>query len=237
MEALIFLTCLGLLWLISSRRWRRRVVGPAILLSLVYLIGTSSWMVSLATQGMLWFLPTDTGESADVIVVLGRGEALRARRLELVEQLWHAKRAPKIFVSGMSDAHPMVEYLKESGIPAASLSGENCSQSTQENALFTAALLYPQGIRKILLLTDPPHLLRAFLLFRSSGFTVIPHPSPVPLQWSSRDQARLVLREYLGLVHYAAIGYFRQRTEAELNQPPAEVTETISSWNCKIQGA
>ncbi|XGV94374.1 MAG: YdcF family protein (plasmid) [Leptolyngbya sp. BL-A-14] len=236
MEALILLTLLGILWLISPRRWRRRVIKPVVMLVLAGLLVTSPWMVQLAAWGLTIPLPADRGERADAIVVLGRGEELQSRRVERVHQLWQTKRAPRVFASGMMDARTIIERLQQKGLPGSSLSGEECSQNTEENALYTAAILYPQGIRKIILLTDTPHMLRAFLLFRSVGFTVVPHLSPLPSQWKALQQLTAILREYVGLFHSALAGQFKQRSTAELEHPPTAVLEKFTEWHCRVQG-
>lgn len=236
MEALILLTLLGILWLVSPRRWRRRVIKPMIIFVLVGLLVTSPWMVHLTAWGLTIPLPADRGERADAIVVLGRGEELQGRRVERVHQLWQTKRAPRVFASGMMDARTIIERLQQKGLPGSSLSGEECSQSTEENALYTAAILYPEGVRKIILLTDTPHMLRSFLLFRGVGFTVVPHLSPLPSQWNALQQLTAILREYIGLFHYALAGQFKPRSIAELEHPPAAILEKFAAWHCRVQG-
>ena len=74
--------------------------------------------------------------------------------------------------------------------------------------LFTARLLQPQGRKQILLVTDPPHMLRSLLTFRSLGFTVIPHPSPLPQTLSPQEKDALMLREYSALFFYSLLGWF-----------------------------
>jgi len=236
MEALILLTLIGIFWLVSPRRWRQRVVKPVMILALVGLLVTSPWMVQLATWGLTISLPVDRGERTDAIIVLGRGEELRERRVDRIHNLWQDGRAPRVFASGMMDAQPIIERLQQKGLPGSILSGEGCSQSTEENALYTAAILYPQGVRKIILLTDPPHMLRSFLLFHSVGFTVIPHLSPLPIQWKALQQTTAILREYAGIVHYALMGRFKQRSTAELEHPPAAILEKFTKWHCRVQG-
>lgn len=234
MEALIILVSLGIVWLINpKRRWRRFLA----LIALTMLIGltiTSPWGVALATRGLTAALPSDSGEPVQMSVVLGRGPELRQRRLEAVEQLWRQQRSPQVFASGMLDAEFMVEQLQANGMTEAALSGEWCSQSTEENALFTSAVLYSKRVQKILLLTDSPHMLRSLLVFRSFGFTVIPYPIPLPDQWSAGRRSMLVLREYLGLLTYFVTGRFRQRSLADLLPPAADVTQKLVDWNCKL---
>lgn len=235
MKGLLLLALIGIVWFFSPRRWRYWLITPAVVVVVVYLVVTSPLLIALANRGMLSFVPADSGATVDAIVVLGRGEELRNSRMEVAAQLWQAKRAPKIFVSGIIDATEIVELLKAEDIPGRVLSGENCSQNTQENAFFTAAVLRPQGMRKILLVTDPPHMLRSFLVFRNLGFTVISHTSPMPSYLTSKQDARVLLREYLGLVGYTFQGRLNQR-DSEPKQPPAEVLEKLSVWNCQVNG-
>lgn len=236
MEVLILLTLVGILWLVSSRRWRRQVVKPIAILIIAYLIITSSLTARLATWGLTRFLPSDGGEGADAIVVLGRGDELRNSRIEVAHELWIKKRAPQVFVSGMMDARPIVDHLKEMGIPFSQLSGEECSQSTKENAYYTSVILYPQRVRKIVLVTDPPHMLRSLLLFQSFGFQVVPHPTSSLYQWSSDQQLKSAAREYLGLAHHWLAGDLKPRSISEIENPPAEVFQKFSEWKCKVQG-
>lgn len=236
MEALILLTLLGISWLVSSRRWQQRVIKPMVIVVLLGLLVTSPWMAQLATWGLTVPLPDDRGERTDAIVVLGRGEELQSRRVDLVYQLWQFKRAPRVFTSGMMDAKQMIELLQQKGLSGSLLSGEECSQSTEENALYTAVILYPQGVRKILLVTDSPHMLRSFLLFRSFGFTVLPQFSSLPDQWNALQQMTIVLREYVGIVHYALMGRFKQRSTLDLERPPSVILEKFNEWNCRVQG-
>ncbi len=235
LEALILLSLIIVVWSVSSRRWQRRFVLPLAVVLTLYLLGTSSFVVSLANWGLTFSLPTDTGELVDDIVVLGRGADFQNQRVETVDQLWQIGRTPKIFVSGMMDAQSIVERLKNRGIPSQSLNGEGCSRTTEENAQFTAAILAPQGVQKILLVTDPPHMLRSFLLFHSFGFTVIPHSSPLPAYWSSKDRMMTVLREYFGLMKYASTNRFRLRSPTELKQLSQEALKKVSEWNCRVE--
>lgn len=202
-------------WLTNSQGWKRQLITPVTILLVVYLGATSPPMVALATQVMVTLLPADSGTTIDAIVVLGRGMELRNSRIKSAVQLWQAKRAPRIFVSGIGDAPAMIQLFRAKGIPRERLGGESCSQNTEENAFSTASMLHRQGIWRILLITDSPHMLRAFLTFRSLGFKVIPHTSPLPLYLTSTDEALLVFREYLGLVGYAVWGRFQQQRSSE----------------------
>jgi uncharacterized SAM-binding protein YcdF (DUF218 family) len=233
MEVLISLALLGILWLISPYRWQKRLrlLMVAVLIGLVLF---SPIGLRLGFWGLTAFVPLDAGEATDAIVVLGRGPTLRASRVVELQELWQAKRAPRIFASGMMDARAIVQTLKELDVPAKVLSGEECSQSTEENALFTSALLRPEQIQKILLVTDGPHMLRSRLLFRSFGFQVIAHPIALPSQTAFHQQWVILIRESLALIISSLKGQFKPLSLESLDYPPQEVTQKIQDWQCWV---
>ncbi len=84
------------------------------------------------------------------------------------------------------------------------------SRDTRENAQKLAALMHPQGMRRIALVSDSWHLPRATLEFQRAGFEVLPAPTRMPLpqartalEWIPSSEglslSRQVLREWLGL--------------------------------------
>lgn len=220
-------------WLVSSRRWRRIILPIAIAIA-ICLFCTSPLALNLGIQGLTFAILPDTGEQTETILLLGRGEILRSHRVETARELWLARRAPKIFASGMSDAQEAIEGLQKLGIPKHQLSGERCSQTTEENAQFSTAVLQPQGIRKILLVTDVPHMWRSQILFQSFGFKVIPHPIDLPSDWTTTDRWGTVLREYAGLLGYWCEDRLRQRTPAEIDRPAELITARLKDWHCHI---
>ncbi|HEY9668428.1 MAG TPA: YdcF family protein [Coleofasciculaceae cyanobacterium] len=156
----------------------------------------------VAELGLLRFLPPDSGAAADAIVVLGRGPIAAEQRINSAAQLWQAKRAPLVFTTGRGDAQRMIERLEAKGLPKQALDGDNCALTTLQNAVFTAAILQQQDFRTIVLVTDEPHMLRSLLVFRAQGFTVIPHPIPLPKNWGFKEKYFITLREFTGLISY-----------------------------------
>jgi uncharacterized SAM-binding protein YcdF (DUF218 family) len=65
---------------------------------------------------------------------------------------------------------------------------ENQSRDTFENARFTAQMLKPEGIRRLILITSSTHLWRAAHEFEAAGFQVVPAPQGV---WAPRDMQAL----------------------------------------------
>lgn len=64
------------------------------------------------------------------------------------------------------------------GVPAASILAEGRSRNTLQNAVLTARLVRRHGLSGGLLVTDWPHLPRAWLCFRLAGVRC--RPAPVP---------------------------------------------------------
>lgn len=216
---LLLLAFFGLRWIIQHPGWKRRLTSPRAILLLVGFIASLALIYAVAASGLVFFLPTDSGAAADAIVVLGRGLELNEDRVDVAAELWRSRRAPMIFISAGGEAPAMIQLLVARGIPNRVLDGDNCSLTTEENALFTAAILHPQGIQRILLVTDPPHMMRSLLTFRAHGFTVIPYTSPIPYKWDFKAKAFLNLREYMGLVSYGLPGLFLTQRPLELNNP------------------
>jgi uncharacterized SAM-binding protein YcdF (DUF218 family) len=179
------------------------------------LVITSPPGVALAAQTLTRFVPSDSGQRADAIVILGRGAKLAEARITAAVSLWQANRAPQVFVSGVWEAKPLIGQLAARGVPASALKGEGCSLTTEENAQFTARNLLPQGVKRIVLVTDSPHMLRSLLTFRSLGFEIMPHSVPLPDELGQREAALIWLREYGGLISYGLKGRFLERTVGE----------------------
>ncbi|MNT29602.1 hypothetical protein D3C72_1653520 [compost metagenome] len=63
---------------------------------------------------------------------------------------------------------------------------EERSRTTWENAQMSAQILLPQGIKRVVVVTQAWHMQRSRWSFEQSGFTVI----PAPVNFLGRDHAR-----------------------------------------------
>lgn len=168
------------------------------------------------------FVPVYDGQSADAVVVLGRGRWLYQDRLTKAAQLVETQAAPRIFVSGHNDAPNMAVILTQLGVEPAKITGENCSKTTEENAEYAAQQLLPKGIESIILISDPAHLLRSQLVFNSFGFQVIPYSSPLPNYLGRRYRRIIAMRESLGFVTYGLMGRYWQRATPVVDTTAAQ---------------
>lgn len=221
--------------LMRSRLWKRRLKWSAIAILLSYWLLISPPVSALAVKGLVKFVPQDSGATADAIVVLTRGQEVENSRYEMAVQLWQEKRAPRIFVTSARNVRKVRLMLESKDLPRQVLSGSLCALTTLDEATSTAAILGPEGVKKIILITDPPHMLRASLTFQGFGFSVIPHPSPLPHNLNSPLKTAVALREYFGLVSYSMLGRFQQQPGYNLENPPEGLVKEVSTRQCKME--
>ena len=181
-------------------------------LSLGYLILISPVGAFATTQGLMLLLAPDAGQPADAIVVLGRGPLAEQERAQAAVNLWRAKRAPVILTTGRGEAPRLSAQLTQFGVPSTVQLVEPQARTTEENAIRSWPLLQTIEAKRLILVTDQPHMLRSVLTFQSLGFQVIPHPVTIPSKYPSIKKTTLALREYVGLASYAVLGRFQSRT-------------------------
>ncbi|MGF1482094.1 MAG: YdcF family protein [Cyanophyceae cyanobacterium] len=219
-------------WVTSFAWGKQWLSKPAAFGLALYLLISSSLFSSLAVWGLTVSLPADSGAVADAIVVLRRGKALEASRAELAAQLWQEERAAKILAIGDELAEAIWQRIEDTDSTPNSVIGLRCPRTTYQEAALSAALLGPQGVRKIILITDLLHLQRAYLSFSSFGWQVIPRASSLS-SYRSVKVTWLSIREYLGLLSYWALGRFEPQPVSILTQPPAQRLRKLASHRCR----
>jgi uncharacterized SAM-binding protein YcdF (DUF218 family) len=167
------------------------------------------------------------------IVVLGGGRVMQAperggqarpsdaglRRLAYAARLHRETGLPIMLVGGAPEGKPgseaaaMADTLRnEFGLDARWI--EDKSRNTFENAGYTAALLRPHKIERVLLVTDAMHMPRAKAVFSATGLETIPAPASYlggnieqSLSWLPRAEkfadSSVVIREWIGIAWYA----------------------------------
>lgn len=209
------------------RRW---ISGASLVALALYMLLASPLSTTLGVKALTFPVAERPAQQADAIVILGRGKQLQTLRAEAATALWRQGQAPRIFVSGRGDAPMITARLTQMGVPQTAVDGEPCSSTTEENAQYTASILQPQGVNRIILVTDGPHMLRSLLTFRSLGFEVVPHTTPLPKDVLGRNRSKfLIARECMGIVSYGILGRFFPRDIAtdpiELHQRAMQDTE------------
>ena len=166
-------------------------------------------LLALLLPAMAVFLygRIDRAAPADVIVVPGAGLERGGRpgpgmqrRAEQAARLYARGLAPHLVCSGgvgpgsrRSEASVCAELLQRGGVPAEAILLEEASRSTEANARNSLTLIRANGWRRVILVSDGYHLLRARWLFERIGQPVLTSPAadppPGPLLWNTLREA------------------------------------------------
>ena len=121
------------------------------------------------------------------------------RRCAHAAALWHAGRVGQLVPCGGLGKHPPAEALAmrallvEAGVPEAAIHPEPMSRNTLENIRFALPILSRIGARRVIVVSDAPHLPRALLVARRLGLQASGSaPRSGARIW---PQLRLALRE------------------------------------------
>jgi uncharacterized SAM-binding protein YcdF (DUF218 family) len=185
--------------------------------------GVLAVLVSLFTpipNGLArWLEPAAQIEPADAIVVLGGdvspdGTLAPSSLVRLVQGvlLYRRHLAPLIVLSGTPpEVITRARLASDLGVPPTAAL-EIRADTTRAEATAVARLLAPREARRILLVTDAQHLVRARLLFERAGFDVLPAPAGLEASSAHSPEARLlllreVLQEVTARLYYRLAGY------------------------------
>jgi uncharacterized SAM-binding protein YcdF (DUF218 family) len=156
---------------------------------------------------------------ADAAVVLGAAvwgaevSPVLKERVNHALDLYRAGKVKKlIFTGGRGDGGESAEsdaareYAISRGVPAADILAEEKSHTTYENIRYAKEVADAQGLRKVLIVSDPLHMKRAVEMAIDVGFEAYPSPTPTTRFESVRSQAGLLAHET-----YYYIGYLLRR--------------------------
>lgn len=190
---------LGVLALATgAAHWRKTgfVLG-CVAVAWVYLWSTpwASMKVRAAIESAYPAISAANAIATPVAVVLGGGVASpsppvrlmpdlgnAADRVWYAAQLYHAGKVKRIVlcggidsrIGGISEAEAMRMFIRDLGVPDASIFLESTSANTRQNAAQVAHLLREWRIDRMALVTSALHMPRAKRLFEAQGLTVIP---------------------------------------------------------------
>ena len=192
------------------RKLAKRVL--VILSALAFAAGLLAWRVYS-------FRNVTSDGPADAAVVLGAAvwtkdvSPVFKERINHAINLYRNGRVRKLIFTGgqgnpgePTEASAARDYALQSGLPASDILIEDKSHTTYENILNAKQLADTNGIRKVLIVSDPLHMKRAMTMARDVGLVAQPSPTP-----STRYQG---LSSQLGLlVHetYYYTGYLLRR--------------------------
>ncbi|MDE3152744.1 MAG: YdcF family protein [Gemmatimonadota bacterium] len=179
-------------------RWHRAARVALVVLAAI-------WAVSLAA--VIAWGHRDSAKPAGAIVVLGAAQyvgrpspVLRAR-LEHAVVLWKRGLAPRMILTGgtgegdtTSEAAVGRRFVVQAGVPDSAILLEAKGRTTTESMRAVAAMMRAQRSDTVLLVSDPFHMLRLWILARRFGLVPLLSPtssSPISESWRPRWEYRL----------------------------------------------
>jgi len=154
------------------------------------------WLVSIT--GVIVYAFRDTRSPASAIVVLGAAQyagkpspVLRAR-LDHAIDLWRSDTTRRLVLTGgtgqgdtTSEALVGSLYAQKQGVPADKILLETEGRTTSASIHAVGDLLQPLGVTRVVLVSDPFHMFRLWILARKTGFEPITSPtrtSPITMR-------------------------------------------------------
>jgi len=183
--------------------------GHTIRLVFVSIVGAllilwAGWMVAVLVWSRL-----DQARPAESIVVLGAAQydgrpspVLRAR-LDHAIDLWNRHFARIVILTGgtgtgdtTSEAAVSRAYVRRHGIPEGVILLEKEGRTTRESMIAVAKILSDRGMKSAILVSDPFHMLRLWILSRHLGFIAYTSPTRTsPISPNRAERWRYILGE------------------------------------------
>lgn len=167
----------------------------------------ATWLITLGA--VIAWGSRDRARPSDAIVVLGAAQywgrpspVLRAR-LDHAVGLWRRRMAPRLVLTGgvgvgdtTSEAAVSRKYVIGQGIPDTAILLETTGRTTQESLRSVAAILQSRSEERVILVSDPFHMLRLDILARRFG--LVPYTSPTrtsPISTNAGETWRYYINE------------------------------------------
>lgn len=176
--------------------------GFLIALLLACLAGT------IAVGEIVLFGQRSDAGAADAALVLGAAvmgatpSPVFEERIRHAVALYQAGQVKRLVMTGglgpgdrLTEAEAARDWSIAHGVPAGDILIEPHSKTTEENLRLAAPLLAAAGLKRILIVSDPPHLRRALLIAGRLGLEAAPSPTPSSRYRGWRSWGEFVLRE------------------------------------------
>lgn len=146
--------------------------------------------------------------NADAAIVLGAAVAYSLptpvfeQRIRHAVRLYQDRKVRKLVLTGgvgygdtLAESEVARDYCLKRGVPAMDMLLETRSHSTIGNLLECKSLLEANGIRKVLLVSDPLHMRRALTLAHDLGIEAYPSPTPTSKFEGFKTKSEFLFKE------------------------------------------
>jgi len=157
---------------------------------------------------------------ADAAIVLGaavytdRPSPVFAERIRHAVNLYKAGRVQKLVMTGglaqgdkLTEAAAARDWSVEHGVKPDAILLEEASRTTQENLAFAKPILERNGVRRVLIVSDPLHMRRAMAIAHRLGIEAEPSPTPTSRYVGWRSRTGFLAAEAYYLTRCRATGH------------------------------
>ena len=186
-------------------RMLRRLVGAIVLVTVVSIGATASWVVAQSFR--------EDATRTDAIVIMGAAQfdgdpsPVLRNRLDRAFALYRMGVAPEIVtVGGSQPGDRFTEatsgrlYLQGRGVPRDRITAVRTGTDTYNSAAAVARIARAHGWHTLTMVSDRMHVARATAMMASFGFAV--HPAPAPSGPGSARTPGYLVRETGGLLYF-----------------------------------
>ena len=177
-------------------------------------------VVALYLAGLVYLVKVQSGldetQPADAAIVLGAAvwagspSPVLTARLAHALDLFQKKQVNYIIVTGgvgtgdnLSEAEAGAQYLIENGVPASNIVLERDGRSTLQSLQAAAQLAAPLRLKRVLLVSDPFHMLRSLKMAHDLGFEAFASPTQTsPISTRPREEWLYMVREAIAYTSY-----------------------------------
>lgn len=175
-------------------------------------------VVGFLQAGSFLSSPAQSPVQADIILALGGDNG---ERVAMAARLYHQGYAPRVMLTGLENGPSTtrsvyvnwrVQFLLDNKVPDGAVILDLKAGNTWEEAVNTLALLKQRGWKRVIVVSDPPHMRRLHWVwskvFADSGKEfVLVHSAPEwwnAARWWEHDQSEpFVVNEYIKLLYYS----------------------------------
>lgn len=197
------------------RTFRGELARWLMALALFVAVAVPLFVLSVA-GAVIWQARIDQARPADAIVVLGaaqyngRPSPVLQARLDHALALYRQGYAPLMVVTGgkqpgdvYTEADAGQMYLIARGVPASAILMESQSHDTWDNLKGVQVQLEKRHVKRLLIVSDGFHILRAKLMARALGFTSYGSPAKdSPIRPWTLEEMGYVVRETGGILAF-----------------------------------
>lgn len=156
------------------------------------------------------FATRDNARRADAIVVLGaaqydgRPSPVLKARIDHALSLYNRKLAPRLVVTGgrgegdtTTEAAVARNYALRRGVPDSAILQESSGRTTEESIRAVASILESRDLNSAVLVSDPAHMFRLWVLAHRFGVTPYTSPTQTSPALNRRARWRYMFQESL----------------------------------------